>query len=71
VALAQKILGHEDVNTTLRHYVHTEDWELAGATANLRSRRPTNRRSAALSNRREPALDEEPMIIKFPRKYAG
>jgi site-specific recombinase XerD len=67
VALTQKILGHEDVNTTLRHYVHTEDWELAGATANLRPHRPT--RSAALS-KPEPAA-EEPMIIKFPRKYAG
>jgi len=31
VSLVQKILGHEDVNTTFRYYVHTGDYELAGA----------------------------------------
>ena len=35
VSLVQKILGHEDVNTTFRYYVHTGDYELAGATASL------------------------------------
>jgi len=64
VSLAQKILGHEDVNTTLRYYVHTGDWELAGATDNLRPKR-----------RPQPSAPPEPpavpRIIKFPSKYVG
>ena len=64
VSLAQKILGHEDVNTTLRYYVHTSDWELAGATDNLR---PTPR-----GERRESTkVAELPKIIRFPRKFVG
>lgn len=70
VALTQKILGHEDVNTTLRHYVHTADWELAGATANLRPMRHAQR--TAPSDPVAPAIPvTEPKIIKFPRKYVG
>ena len=47
VSVVQKILGHENVNTTLKYYVHTGDHELADATANLRSRpkRENQRRS--------------------------
>lgn len=65
VSLAQKILGHENVNTTLRHYVHTGDWELAGATDHLRPRRRGAQKPQPDS---PPAV---PMVIKFPRKYAG
>jgi len=64
VSLAQKILGHEDVNTTLRFHVHTADWELAGATDNLRPNRPGRPQAAQAS----PAM---PKIIKFPRQYVG
>jgi site-specific recombinase XerD len=65
VSLAQKILGHENVNTTLRYYVHTEDWELAGATDRLRPRQRMNARPE-----RAPAAPPAamPMIIKFPQK---
>ncbi len=42
VSLVQKILGHEDVNTTFRYYVHTADYELAGATASLRGKPKEN-----------------------------
>ena len=70
VALTQKILGHENVNTTLRHYVHTDDWELAGATANLRPKRHAQR--TAPSDPAVPTIPvTEPKIIKFPRKYVG
>jgi site-specific recombinase XerD len=71
VALAQKILGHEDVNTTLRHYVHTDDWELAGATANLRSRRHAQPAIPPQPAAVETPPDDEPVIIKFPLKYVG
>jgi|GEM_PF-1461575 len=64
VSLAQKILGHEDVNTTLRFYVHTADWELAGATDNLRPKRQGKPKAAP----EQPAVAK---IIKFPRKYVG
>lgn len=64
VSLAQKILGHENVNTTLKHYVHTGDWELAGATDQLCPKRRADRKAAP----EQPAM---PMIIKFPRKYVG
>jgi site-specific recombinase XerD len=64
VALAQKILGHEDVNTTLRYYVHTGDYELAGATAGLRSRRDTQRLTAT-----PPADDLK--LIPFPQRHVG
>ncbi|MCK4658170.1 MAG: tyrosine-type recombinase/integrase [Phycisphaerae bacterium] len=64
VSLAQKILGHEDVNTTLRYYVHTGDWELAGATDNLR---PKRRGQRSVS----PEPPAAPKVIKFPRKYVG
>lgn len=39
VAMVQKVLGHENVNTTLKYYVHTSDHELARATSNLRGRK--------------------------------
>ncbi|MBU0719300.1 MAG: site-specific integrase, partial [Planctomycetes bacterium] len=64
VSLAQKILGHEDVNTTLRYYVHTSNWELAGATDNLRPKRRVQRSVP-------PESPAAPKIIKFPRKYVG
>jgi site-specific recombinase XerD len=64
VSLAQKILGHENVNTTLRYYVHTGEWELAGATHNLRRKR---------CNEPKPAPEESwtPRNIKFPRQQVG
>ena len=34
----RKILGQEYVSTTLRYYVHTSDYELAGVAGNLRGR---------------------------------
>lgn len=75
VALAQKILGHEDVNTTLKHYVHTEDWELIGATANLRPKRPRTSPAAppapvTAQVAAEPER-QEPRIIKFPRRQVS
>jgi integrase/recombinase XerC len=61
VSLVQKILGHENVNTTLRHYVHTGDYELAGATANLKGKRDT---------RRSPTVraDQPFNVIPFPQQ---
>jgi len=64
VSLAQKILGHEDVNTTLKYYVHTGDHELAGATANLRPNR-------AAAQRPQPQPDPPLKIIRFPGKQVG
>ena len=38
ISLVHNLLGHEDVNTTFRYYVHTGDYELAGATTSLRGK---------------------------------
>ncbi len=62
ISLVQKILGHEDVNTTLRYYVHTSDYELAGATANLRGK----------GNGGDPAATRETgafKVIPFPKRH--
>ncbi|MFH1108838.1 MAG: tyrosine-type recombinase/integrase, partial [Planctomycetota bacterium] len=63
-SLAQKILGHENVNTTLKYYVHTGDWELAGSTNNLRPKRRVDRVAEARPS-------PEPGIIPFPRMHVG
>lgn len=60
VAVAQKILGHENVNTTLKYYVHTEDHELHNATANLRGRRERTQTAPP------PAAEPMAGIIPFP-----
>lgn len=64
VSLVQKVLGHEDVNTTLRYYVHTCDYELAGATTNLRGRRELREREAKRS-------EVSFRIIPFPQRKIG
>lgn len=64
VSLVQKILGHEDVNTTLRYYVHTSDYELAGATGNLRGRRDGRAAAAAQEGRGF-------KVIPFPQRHVG
>ncbi len=64
ISLVQKILGHEDVNTTLRYYVHTSDYELAGATGNLRGRRDGREVAAAQENHGF-------KVIPFPQRHVG
>ncbi len=60
VSVAQKILGHENVNTTLKYYVHTGDHELAGATACLKPRwRDTGERKTT---------GQERWVIPFPKR---
>ncbi len=61
VSLVQKVLGHEDVNTTLRYYVHTCDYELADATANLRGRRE-------MEARKEKRVRSSFKLIPFPQR---
>ncbi len=61
VSIVQKVLGHENVNTTLKYYVHTGDHELAQATASLRGRR----RESETTQR--PDRDEF-RIIPFPTR---
>ncbi len=61
VSLVQKILGHENVNTTLKYYVHTGDHELAGATSSLRARRRTE-------TPRQPRGRDDFRIIPFPKR---
>jgi len=64
VSIVQKIFGHENVNTTLRYYVHTGDHELVSATANLRGRRPREQRSTPLPR---PVLK----VVPFPSQQAS
>jgi site-specific recombinase XerD len=64
VSLVQKILGHENVNTTLKYYVHTADHELAGATASLRGRRNDE-------NARSPKRGDDFRIIPFPQRQVS
>lgn len=61
ISLVQKVLGHEDVNTTLRYYVHTCDYELAGATTNLRGRRE-------MREREEKRVQPSFRVIPFPQQ---
>ena len=60
VAMVQKVLGHENVNTTFRYYVHTSDHELAGATASLRGRKQDRTESPA-------SRESKFWVIPFPK----
>jgi site-specific recombinase XerD len=64
ISLVQKILGHEDVNTTLRYYVHTSDYELAGATGNLHGKREERDTAAVPENAGF-------KVIPFPQRHVG
>ena len=55
------MLGHENVNTTFKYYIHSSDGELTGATADLRGRRIENGRP-----KRE--IVEPFRIIPFPKR---
>ncbi len=63
VSTVQKILGHENVNTTLKYYVHTGDHELAQATSNLRCRKDD-------TGVARPRQEEDFRIIPFPKRKA-
>jgi len=63
LSLVQKVLGHENVNTTIKYYIHTGDHELARATSNLRGRRRTE-------VERGPA-PESFKVIPFPVRHVS
>ncbi len=61
IAMVQKVLGHENVNTTLKYYVHTSDHELAGATASLRGRKQDRTEAPA-------SQESKFRVIPFPKR---
>lgn len=61
VSVVQKILGHENVNTTLKYYVHTGDNDVARATRNLHGRRTEE-------SQERTATERDYRVIPFPRR---
>ena len=64
IAMVQKVLGHESVNTTFRYYIHSSDGELCGATANLRRRK-------AHRHENKPDTESSFGVIPFPNRWVG